>query len=124
MTQRRYHYRFGTGGGLKPRRITWLVIAGLFCTCTAAIAQTEDCGTNRPIPVHVSKDGSVIWNTTPVSYAEAISRFSQAAKSRPMPSISIYPDRMTKYDVVAKLLSDVEKTGFHCIGFTGIDSGR
>jgi biopolymer transport protein ExbD len=100
-----------------------LVTAVLTGSASNALAQS-DCDTNKPILVHVAKDGSIVWEATPMTRLEAIRRFSQLAKGKPMPNIQIVPDRMSKFDVVASILADVQKTGFYCLGFTGTDSGR
>jgi biopolymer transport protein ExbD len=96
----------------------------LIIGCILHAAAKDDCRTNKPILVHVAKDGSIHWGPKSLTYGEALRRFSNAAKDTPMPNIEIVPDRMAKFDSVARVLADIQKTGFHCIGFTGIDSGH
>ncbi|MBN9555887.1 MAG: biopolymer transporter ExbD [Alphaproteobacteria bacterium] len=44
-----------------------------------------------------------------------------AATKDPQPEIHINPNRLAKYDAVAKVLADAQRLGATHIGFTGID---
>ena len=47
--------------------------------------------------------------------------FEDAAKKTPQPEIHVNPNRLAKYDAVAKVLADAQRLGATHIGFTGID---
>jgi len=47
--------------------------------------------------------------------------FADAAKKNPQPEIHVNPNRLAKYDAVAKVLADAQRLGATHIGFSGID---
>ena len=49
------------------------------------------------------------------------SYFADAASKNPQPEIHVNPNRLAKYDAVAKVLADAQRLGVTHIGFTGID---
>jgi biopolymer transport protein ExbD len=49
------------------------------------------------------------------------SYFADAARKDPQPEIHVNPNRLAKYDAVAKVLADAQRLGATHIGFTGID---
>jgi biopolymer transport protein ExbD len=77
------------------------------------IPETVDLG--------IDFDGTVTWNTQPVDRATMDSYFADAATKNPQPEIHINPNRLAKYDAVAKVLADAQRLGATHIGFTGID---
>jgi biopolymer transport protein ExbD len=44
-----------------------------------------------------------------------------AALKTPQPEIHVSPNRLAKYDAVARVLADAQRLGATSIGFTGID---
>jgi biopolymer transport protein ExbD len=44
-----------------------------------------------------------------------------AALKVPQPEIHVSPNRLAKYDAVARVLADAQRLGATHIGFTGID---
>jgi biopolymer transport protein ExbD len=77
------------------------------------IPETVDLG--------IDFDGTITWNTQPVDRATMDSYFADAATKNPQPEIHINPNRLAKYDAVAKVLADAQRLGATHIGFTGID---
>jgi biopolymer transport protein ExbD len=73
------------------------------------------------VDLGVDFDGTVTWNGTAVDRATMDSYFEDAARKDPQPEIHINPNRLAKYDAVAKVLADAQRLGATHIGFTGID---
>jgi biopolymer transport protein ExbD len=73
------------------------------------------------VELGVDFDGTVTWNGTAVDRATMDSYFENAATKNPQPEIHINPNRLAKYDAVAKVLADAQRLGATHIGFTGID---
>lgn len=82
-------------------------------TPPTVIPETVDLG--------VDFDGTVTWNGTAVDRATMDSYFEDAARKDPQPEIHINPNRLAKYDFVAKVLADAQRLGATHIGFVGID---
>jgi biopolymer transport protein ExbD len=84
--------------------------------------------TNTPPPfppvivnLGVDFDGTILWNGTPVDRATLDSYFLDASTADPQPEIHLNPNKLAKYDVVAKVLADAQRIGVKKIGFTGLD---
>ncbi len=77
------------------------------------IPETVDLG--------VDFDGTVTWNGTAVDRATMDSYFENEATKTPQDEIHINPNRLAKYDMVARVLADAQRLGATHIGFTGID---
>ena len=69
----------------------------------------------------VDFDGTILWNGTPVDRATLDSYFLDASQADPQPEIHLNPNKLAKYDIVAKVLSDAQRIGVKKIGFTGLD---
>lgn len=70
------------------------------------------------VELNVNFDGTVTWNGTPVDMATLDSYLaSEADKGDDQDEIHVNPDRLAKYDVVAKVLSDAQRLGATKIGF-------
>ena len=80
--------------------------------------------TPRIVELGVDFDGAISWNGTHVSRATLDAYLADAAKQSPQPEIHVNPNRLTNYDVVAKVLADAQRLGVTQIGFTGIDQYR
>src|SRR5712675_514937 len=84
-------------------------------TPPAVIPQTVELG--------VDFDGTITWNGTAVdratmdSYLSDIGRKPNALQDE----IHVSPNRLAKYDAVAKVLADAQRLGATHIGFSGID---
>jgi len=77
--------------------------------------------TPETVDLGVDFDGTVTWNGTPVDRPTMDSYFADAATKTPQPEIHVNPNRLAKYDAVAKVLADAQRLGATHIGFTGID---
>ena len=73
------------------------------------------------VELGVDFDGTVTWNGATVDRSTMDSYFADAARKNPQPEIHVNPNRLAKYDAVAKVLADAQRLGATHIGFTGID---
>ena len=73
------------------------------------------------VELGVDFDGTVTWNGQSVDRPTMDSYFEDAARKDPQPEIHVNPNRLAKYDAVAKVLADAQRLGVVHIGFTGID---
>ena len=80
-----------------------------------------------PIPppvveLAVDFDGTVTWNGQAVDFGTLDSYlYNEGQKPLEEQSeIHLHPDKLAKYDTVAKVLSDAQRLGVVKIGFTGI----
>jgi biopolymer transport protein ExbD len=69
----------------------------------------------------VDFDGTVLWNNLAVDRATMNAYMRDAALKVPQPEIHVSPNRLAKYDAVARVLADAQRLGATHIGFTGID---
>lgn len=69
----------------------------------------------------VDFDGTVLWNGIAVDRGTMQSYMRDAALKTPQPEIHVSPNRLAKYDAVARVLADAQRLGATSIGFTGID---
>ena len=69
----------------------------------------------------VDFDGTVLWNGTAVDRGTMQAYMRDAALKTPQPEIHVSPNRLAKYDAVARVLADAQRLGATSIGFTGID---
>lgn len=84
--------------------------------------------TNNPPPdvpppvidIVVDFDGSIYWNSEVVSSGDQLKSFLlQAAKAEPRPEIHLKPNKLAKYDAVAKVLATAQRLGVKNIGILG-----
>jgi biopolymer transport protein ExbD len=74
------------------------------------------------INLEVDFDGTPLWNGTPVpSRAQLDQYFTSIAAQIPQPEVHLRPNRLAKYDAVARVLADAQKLGVTKIGFVGND---
>ena len=72
------------------------------------------------INLEIDFDGTPIWNGTPVpSRTQLANYFIAVAMQIPQPEIHVLPNRLAKYDVVARTLADAQRLGVSNIGFVG-----
>jgi len=69
----------------------------------------------------VDFDGTILWNGSPVDRLTLDSYLQNAAQSDPQPEIHLNPNKLAKYDIVAKVLADAQRIGVKKIGFTGLE---
>src|SRR6185295_9385837 len=73
------------------------------------------------VTLEVDFDGTVLWNGTAVDRKTLDDYLESAATDDPQPEIHLQPNRLAKYDAVAKVLADAQRIGVNHIGFTGIE---
>ena len=95
---------------------------------THAVKLDMPSGANTPplvqpetVELGVDFDGAITWNGQTIDRPTMDSYFEDAAKKTPQPEIHVNPNRLAKYDAVAKVLADAQRLGVVHIGFTGID---
>ena len=72
------------------------------------------------VNLDIDFDGTVIWNGTPVPSRAQLDRFFQdTAAKMPQPEVHLRPNRLAKYDAVARTLADAQRLGVAKIGFVG-----
>jgi len=68
----------------------------------------------------VDFDGSITWDSTPVPTMAALDNyFTEVANQPHQDEIHLQPNRLAKYDTIAKILSDAQNIGVKNIGFSG-----
>jgi biopolymer transport protein ExbD len=68
----------------------------------------------------VDFDGSITWDGTAVPTMAALDNyFVEVANEPDQDEIHLQPNRLAKYDTVAKILSDAQNIGVKKIGFSG-----
>jgi biopolymer transport protein ExbD len=72
------------------------------------------------VNLEIDFDGTVIWNGTPVTTRGQLDRFLQDTAAKvPQPEVHLRPNRLAKYDAVARTLADAQRLGVTKIGFVG-----
>jgi len=72
------------------------------------------------VNLDIDFDGTVIWNGTPVPSRAQLDRFFQDTAAKiPQPEVHLRPNRLAKYDAVARTLADAQRLGVAKIGFVG-----
>ncbi len=74
-----------------------------------------------PVNLTIDFDGTILWNGSVVDRETLDAYFLNAAQAEPQPEIHLNPNKLTKYDIVAKVLADAQRLGVKKIGFTGLD---
>jgi biopolymer transport protein ExbD len=76
--------------------------------------------TPEVIDLVVDFDGTLLWNSQPVPNGETlVSYFEEAAAKDPQPELHLRPNKLAKYDVVAKVLATAQRKGIKNIGIVG-----
>lgn len=75
----------------------------------------------QPVNLTIDFDGTILWNGSVVDRATLDAYFVNAAQADPQPEIHLNPNKLSKYDIVAKVLADAQRLGVRKIGFTGLD---
>lgn len=74
-----------------------------------------------PIVVNLGIDfgGAVTWNGAPVADTATLDNYFRDAAQDPLTEIHIYPDAVTKWDYVARVLALAQQDQVQKIGFAG-----
>ena len=75
------------------------------------------------VDLGVDFDGTITWNGTVVDRGTMDAYLADIAKkpNDQQDEIHVTPNRLAKYDAVARVLADAQRIGATHIGFTGID---
>lgn len=74
------------------------------------------------IDLVVDFDGTLLWNNQPVPNGDTlVSYFMDAAAKDPQPELHLRPNKLAKYDIVAKVLATAQRKGIKNIGIVGGD---
>jgi biopolymer transport protein ExbD len=65
----------------------------------------------------IDAGGSLYWNGTRLTRAEAAQRFAEEGKRQPQPEIHLRADQNVAYRFVAQTLADASKAGLTKVGF-------
>jgi len=72
------------------------------------------------VSLEIDFDGSVFWDGNPVPNTTVLETyFRAAATAENPPEIHLRPNRLVKYDFVARVLSSAQRLGVQKIGFAG-----
>jgi len=72
------------------------------------------------VELEVDFDGTILWNGNVVPDNDTMMRYlASSAASNPQPEIHLRPNRLAKYDTVAKILANAQRIGVKRIGFVG-----
>ncbi len=73
--------------------------------------------TPEVIDLVVDFDGTLLWNGQPVPNGQTlVSYFTEAASKDPQPELHLRPNKLAKYDVVAKVLATAQRLHIRNIG--------
>jgi biopolymer transport protein ExbD len=77
----------------------------------------------QTVELGVDFDGTITWNGAPVDRPTMDAYFADIGKkpAEAQDEIHVNPNRLAKYDAVAKVLADAQRLGATHIGFSGID---
>ena len=74
------------------------------------------------VDLEIDFDGTPIWNGTPVASRAQLDKYFQDISNQvPQPEVHLRPNRLAKYDAVARALADAQRLGVAKIGFVGTD---
>lgn len=72
------------------------------------------------VDLEIDFDGTVFWNGIAVPDTAQLDEYLKAAAAQsPQPEVHVKPNRLVKYDYVAKVLSAAQRLGVDHIGFVG-----
>ena len=76
------------------------------------------------VELGVDFDGTITWNGNAVDRTTLKAYLHNASLADPQPEIHLNPNKLAKYDIVAKILADAQSLNVKKIGFTGLDQYR
>ena len=83
-------------------------------------SDAEETEPPEVIQLDVDFDGTVLWNGAAVASERQLRAYLASISVQvPQPEIHLRPNRLAKYDVVAKILAYAQRLGVKKIGFVG-----
>jgi len=83
-------------------------------------AAPPDDAVSIVIDLEVDFDGTVIWNGSEVPNRATLRAFLETVGVQdPQPEIHLRPNRLARYETVARVLADAQSLGVTKIGFVG-----
>ena len=81
-------------------------------------AQSE-LNAEKPDTISLSIDaaGKLYWNNDAIDEGSLRERFVQAAAHATQPELHLHADRDTRYDVIARIMAEAQRSGLKKIGF-------
>ena len=79
---------------------------------------------DNKVDLAVNGEGALFWNDKPVAETELAARFAEEAAKNPAPELHIRADKNTRYEIVAKVMSEAAKAGLTKIGFVSDPSDK
>jgi biopolymer transport protein ExbD len=72
------------------------------------------------IDIVIDFDGSIYWNNEAITNGDQLKSYMRsAAHAEPRPEIHLKPNKLAKYDYVAKVLATAQRLGVKNIGILG-----
>lgn len=78
----------------------------------------------EPIKLQIRADGSIFWNSLPVTISELKAQLAVTAVKNPQPELQINASPNVEYQNVAVVLADAKRAGLEKIGFENTDQGE
>ena len=72
----------------------------------------------------ITADGVILWNATPVTFAQMQHNLVIARDMSPMPELRFQPDAEARYVLVDSVLAAIKRSGTTALGFTGNEQYR
>ena len=74
------------------------------------------------VELEVDFDNTMLWNGNVVADQDTLMKYlASVAATSPQPEVHLRPNRLAKYDTVAKILAIAQRLGVRRIGFVGND---
>ena len=74
------------------------------------------------INLEIDFDGTILWNGNVVPNMQTLDGYlAQAALEDPQPELHLRPNKLAKYDIVAKVMAAAQRLGVMKIGIVGND---
>ncbi len=69
------------------------------------------------VTVSINAQGQIFWEKEPVTEAQLVDKLASEGKKSPQPDLQLRADKATRYEVIAKVMSDAQAGGLTKMGF-------